>query len=192
MMNSTAVVRQRRFAAELIAGKPQRQAAIAAGVPPGGADAYARRTLQNPHFRSEFHEMLDRAGLSEEAIARIHAENLQATKMVVATQDGKITDVLEQPDYATRQRAVRDAWQLRGRVSESGRSPEQTYGSVILKVDAATYARLEKIRGAPFPPGLVGIESEEAVDQRASAPAGSTPDGAADVRPSPKPESESD
>ena len=49
--------------------------------------------------------MLDRKGLSEERIAEVHAENLAAMKVVAtATKDGQITDVLERPDYATRQR----------------------------------------------------------------------------------------
>ena len=168
-------VRQQRLAAELLQGKSKRQAALDAGVPAGGADSFAQRTLSNPRFRSEFGALLDQAGLSLEAIARVHAEILKATKVVAyATKDGQITDVLERPDYAVRQRAVSDGWRVHG-VPEERTAQGQNYGCVILQVSAETYARLERIRGAPFPPGAIEIEPEESVDQATAAPAGSTP-----------------
>ena len=89
---STALtVRERRFAAGLLGGKNQRQAAIEAGAPPGGADAFANRTLRDLKFQGAFQEMLAQAGLSEEAIVRVHAANLAAPKVVAyATKDGRI------------------------------------------------------------------------------------------------------
>ena len=64
--------------------------------------------------------MLARKGLSEEKLAEIHAENLKATKTIVATHDGKITDKLKVPDYPARQRAVDSGWDLYRR-----RKPEE-------------------------------------------------------------------
>ena len=115
--HSTALtVRQRRFMAGLAEGKTQREAAVEAGVPPGGADSFAQRSLNNEQFQECFKGLLDRVGLSEAQIAQVHSENLRATKVVAtATRDGAITDILEVPDYPTRQRAVQAAWALLGR-----------------------------------------------------------------------------
>jgi hypothetical protein len=114
----------------------------------------------------------------------VHAENLEATKIgAYSTKDGRITDALEVPDYAVRQRAVSDAWRVHG-VPEERTAQEPNHGCVILKVDAATYARLERIRGAPFPPGTpIEIESEEPVDQGTAAPNSSRPTEEAPVVP---------
>ena len=118
--HSTALtVQQRHFATGLLEGKSKRQAAIDAGVPPGGADSYAQRVMNNGRFQESFRDLLARKGLSEERIAETHAANLEAKKVVaVATQNGKVTDVVEHPDYAVRQRAADSAWELYGRKKE--------------------------------------------------------------------------
>ena len=104
------------FAAGLLAGKSQREAAISAGVAPGGADSFAQRTLKDERFRNTFHQMLGRQGLSEERIASTHREQLEATRTIHATRDGQITDTMEVPDNQARMNAVRVAWQLYERI----------------------------------------------------------------------------
>jgi phage terminase small subunit len=142
-------VRQRRFAAELAQGKTQRQAALDAGSTPGGADDFAQRTLKNPQFQESFAQLLDRMGLSDQRLAEIHAENLQATKVVAVGRNmqGAITEVLEKPDFSTRQRAVKDAWVLRGRMSPSGEEGGQPLQINIL---LATARKIEKLVGRPI------------------------------------------
>ena len=108
--------RQRRFAAGLIAGESQRQAAISAGVVPGGADSFAQRTLKSERFRDTFHQMLGRQGLTEDHIASTHREQLEATRTIHATRDGQITDTMEVPDNQARMNAVKVAWQLYERI----------------------------------------------------------------------------
>lgn len=114
--------RRRRFAKALLEGKTQRAAALEAAdsaeITEHSADVWANRTLKDATFRKAFREMLRGAGLGEEDLARVHAENLRATKIAAtATRDGKITDSLKVPDFATRQRAVDDAWRLHERLA---------------------------------------------------------------------------
>ena len=116
-------IRQRRFAKGLAEGKTQKQAAIEAapsGTATGNAlEQWASRTVRDPKFQKGFRQILDEAGLSDADIARVHRENLNATRIAAtATMEGKITDVLEVPDYATRQRAVADAYRVRGRMKD--------------------------------------------------------------------------
>jgi len=118
-------------------------AALPAKLSNSGADSYANRTLKNTKFRETFEQMLDRKGLGQERIAEVHADNLQATKVVAtATKEGQITDVLERPDYATRQRAVQSGWRILGKDSTD------EYGSanpVIIVVRAETKRKVEKL-----------------------------------------------
>src|SRR5262249_46881572 len=146
-------IRQRKFIAGRVEGKSQHQAAIDAGVPPGGADSFARRALKKEQIQNAFQELLDRAGLSEETIAQVHAENLKATKVVaVRWRDGDPDpDVVERPDYPTRQRAVNDAWRLHGRADKST-SQERPRAPIILPPPPEDLLRVEGLRGSPLPP----------------------------------------
>ncbi len=155
--------RQRRFAKGLAEGKSNRHAAMDAVLPAtlseSGADSYANRTLQNGQFRETFEKMLDRKGLSEERIAEVHAENLEATKIVAtATQNGQITDVLERPDYATRQRAVQTAYRLRGRdrFDEGGSSQP-----LILVLREETKRKAERLAGKTLDIQVRPVDEDE-------------------------------
>jgi hypothetical protein len=173
-------VRQRRFAAELAQGKTQRQAALAAGSSPGGADDFAQRTLKNPKFQDSFTELLDRMGLSDERLAEIHAENLQATKVVgiARSLSGEIKEVVERPDYSTRQRAVKDAWSLRGRLGSSdseGSGPQFNISLVY-----STAKKIEAMTGRKILP----VDFEPVEDEPApSSPEASEDDSAAPAEP---------
>ena len=154
-------VRQRRFAAELAQGKSQRQAALAAGSSPGGADDFAQRTLKNPRFQESFAQLLDRKGLSDERLAEIHAENLQATKVVAVGRNiqGTITEVLEKPDYSTRQRAVKDAWALRGRLGSN--DAEGAGPQINISIAYQTARMVERLTGRPIlPADYEAVEDE--------------------------------
>ena len=91
-------------------------------APPGrlterSADTWAARRLKNDGFRAGFKSFLEENGLGEADLTRVLRESLQATKVVAtASENGKITDVLEREDHTTRLRAVEIGWKLHGRV----------------------------------------------------------------------------
>ena len=142
--------------AGLAAGKPQRQAAIDAGVPAGGADSFAQRTLKNEQVKSTLRELLVRKDLSEENLAEAHAESLRATKVVaVRWREGdSAPDIVEAPDFATRLRAANDGWRLFG-VPEHKTAQDENDGRIIVYVTPEKKRLLEHIRGSPLPPGSV-------------------------------------
>jgi len=176
-------VRQRRFAKGLAEGKTQKQAAIEA-VPPGtatdnGLEQWGSRTVRDPKFQKGFREILDEQGLSDEDIARVHRENLSATRIAgTASDGGKITDVLERPDYAVRQRAVADAWRVRGRMKPDA-SNEPPARQPIVVLSQEDYERMKVFTGGRdlpggfeiAPPGIseavLGDAEGETVDVRA-------------------------
>ena len=138
-------VRQRKFAKGLLEGKTQKQAALDAGAPPASAETWASKEVRNPKFQSEFHRILDRQGLSEERLAEVHAQNLQATKTLVASHEGKITDQLEVPDYGVRQRAVDSGWDLHAR--RKPEEVEQPQGPTIIYITPEQKKQLEGLCG---------------------------------------------
>ena len=148
--HSTAVnVRQRRFIVGLAEGKTQRQAAVEAGVPAGGADSFAQRTLKDRNFQETFAAMLDRVGLSEERIIRALLESFEATKVVAtATRDGRVTHVVEHPDYSVRQRAVQLALDLCGRRRPS--EPVEQRPRVELHMNLHEAVLTEQLTGNPI------------------------------------------
>ena len=136
-------VRQRRFAKGLIEGKTHREAALEAAPPgkltEGSADTWASRTLKSDRFRQGFQEVLAQNGLSLTDIARVHRENLAATRIAAtSTQDGEITDALEVPDYPTRQRAVADGYRIHGKMKgdSTGEQPVNMKVVVLSQKDA--------------------------------------------------------
>ena len=156
-------VRQRLFAKGLLEGKTQKEAALEATidrpVTEGSAEHWASRTVRNPNFRNAFERMLSRAGLSEERLAMIHAENLGATKVVgwVRREDGTVEPV-ERPDYSVRQRAVDSGWDLYGR-RKIGPEPNADAPTIILTLESARNIR--RLNGGRFPSEEALREAEE-------------------------------
>ena len=143
--------RQRRFAAGLMAGKSQRQAAIDAGVAPGGADSFAQRTLKSERFRDAFHRMLDHQGLTENYIASTHRDQLEATKTIHATRDGQITDTMEVPDNSARMNAVKVAWELYDRVGpKKFEENEEAASPPIIVLTPEKRKAIEGLIGGPL------------------------------------------
>ncbi len=141
-------VRQRRFAKGLLEGKSQKEAALDAGAPPASAETWASKEVRNPKFLSEFHKILDLKGLSEEKLAQIHAENLEATRTIVATHEGKITDQLKVPDYPARQRAVDSGWDLYQRRKPA--EVEQPYAPPPIFITLEKKEAIEGLIGGPL------------------------------------------
>lgn len=173
-------VRQRKFAKGLLEGKTQKEAALDAGAPPASAETWASKEVRNPKFLSEFYRMLDLKGLSEEKLAQIHAENLKATKTIVATHEGRITDQLKVPDYPARQRAVDSGWNLHGRHKPA--EVEQPQGPTIIYITQEKKALIEGLTGEPLIDGpgfqIIDVSSQEP-DQAAPTAATLSPRGSA-------------
>jgi hypothetical protein len=166
-------VRQRKFAAELAQGKTQRQAAIEAGVPPGGASAFAQRALKSAHFQETFEQMLDRVGLSEQRLAEIHLENTQATKVVAVARSisGEVKEIVERPDYSTRQKAVADGWRLRGRIG-SGDGDGNDASPIRIQLTMETIRKVEALTGRKvLPANFEVIEDDPEPDSPTEASA---------------------
>ena len=165
-------VRQRKFAKALLEGKTQKEAALDAGAPPASAETWASKEVRNPKFLSEFHRILDLKGLSEEKLAQIHTENLEATKTIVATHEGKITDQLKVPDYPARQRAVDSGWDLYGRRKPA--EVEQPQGPTIIYVTQEKKALIEGMIGEPLIDGpgfqIIDVSPQEADEAAPTAP----------------------
>jgi hypothetical protein len=107
--------------------------------------------VRNPKFLNEFHRILDRHGLSEARLAEVHGQNLEATKTIVATHEGKITDQLEVPDYPSRQRAVDSGWDLYGR--HKPEQTEQPQGPTIIYITQEKKKAIEGMIGGPLEDG---------------------------------------
>lgn len=158
-------VRERRFARGLVDGKSQRQAALDAAEPgqltPGSADAWANRTLGNDSFANEFRKILAGEGLTEQEIARVHRENLSATKVVGWDEDadGHRSPVTH-PDYASRQRAVDKGWDLYGRGRHAGNDEGEGPHARIIVMSVEDLARTERMLGAPLDRNLIEIRGE--------------------------------
>jgi hypothetical protein len=146
-------VRQRRFVVGLAEGKSQTQAARDAGAPPKSAHVWASQAIRDPKVQESFAELLDRKGLSDERLAEIHAENLAATKVIAVGRNmqGDITAIVERPDFGVRQRAVKDAWMLRGRIGSN--EPEGAGGPTVnIALFYETAKKVEALTGRPILP----------------------------------------
>ena len=152
--------RQRRFVAGLADGKTHRQAAVDAGVPPGGADSFAQRALKDERLQETFTELLDRVGLSEERILRVLMDNLEATKVVsTIVTEGKVSDVLLHPDYAVRQRAAQLALELYGR--RRATEPEVDRPVIEYRLTLLQATQVERLTGTRI---LNDEQQQQAID----------------------------
>ena len=168
---SNLTPRQRRFAKGLLEGKSKRAAALesvdAEVITPRMADSWAQGQMKKPEFQSAFRNLLHLSGLSEERLAMIHSENLSATKVVAtATKNGEITDVLERPDYSTRQRAVDAGWKLHGR--DSAEKPEDQSPPKVHWATIRWQREFERTSGGPITAiaGAVIFEQDGDLEQQ--------------------------
>ena len=169
-------VRQRKFAKGLLEGQTQKQAALDA-MPAGemsetAAEKWASRTVRDVRFQNEFQRMLARKGLSEEKLAEVHSQNLAATRTIVATHDGKITDQLKVPDYPARQRAVDAGWDLYGR--RKPEEVEQPQGPTIIYISQEKREAIEGLIGGPLLDGpgftVIDVAPQEPDEAAPTAP----------------------
>jgi len=73
-------VRVKKFAAAIVAGKNQAEAARIAGVPPRSAPQAGHRLAQSPEVQSEIKRLLTKAGLGDDRIVSELKEGLATTK----------------------------------------------------------------------------------------------------------------
>jgi len=177
-------VRERRFVRGLIEGKSQRQAALDAIKPgqitPESASQWANKALNKPRVLTAFQELLIKHGLTEDRLIQTHLENLQATKVVAtATENGKVTEIVERPDYRARQMAVRDGYRLWDRLEKKDvEEPPQPRMHVTLTLKRAQW--ISQISRTPIEDTISEIRFIDG-DQ----PDGSEPPAPIEVEPGP-------
>ena len=106
----------------------------------------ARQRRASPMKQAGFKSFLEENGLGEADLTRVLRDSLQATKVVAtASENGKITDVLEREDHTTRLRAVEIGWKLHGRVGP-GSNNEQPVApmKVVVLSQKAAVSRAEQ------------------------------------------------
>jgi hypothetical protein len=114
--------RDRKLIKKLAAGKPKRKSAIEVGFPPKGAHVSVSRKLKDATFVDALDKALEKAGLSDDNLAKKHAELLHAQKTVSAVS-GKdagagTVDFVDVPDYQTQAKALDMAYKVKGKYVE--------------------------------------------------------------------------
>ena len=88
-------------------------------------------------------------------------------KTIVATHRGQITDTIEVPDHATRQRAVRDGWDVRGRLKRP--DAEQGLAPIIVNLTIEQKEQIEGLTGRPLKVDCYTIVDPDGERQAAEA-----------------------
>ena len=125
-----------------------------------------------------FQELLEQHGLTEERLIQTHVESLHAMKVVAtATENGKVTDIVERPDYRARQAAVRDGYRLWDRLEKHNQEePPAPHPIITLSVERAKW--VAKVANRPLEDfvgkiEIVDPEDENTSDERKALPAAS-------------------
>ncbi len=105
-----ATLKQKQVAKNLVEkGSSVSQAMINAGYSPRTARAPSKVTKSKG-----FRELLDQMGVSDEKLAKVLNEGLEATKVVVMGKESKEAFVDIQPDHPTRHKFLETGLKLKG------------------------------------------------------------------------------
>jgi len=96
-------VRQQKFVTGYLEGKPITAAATDAGYAPTTAARGATELLKSPRVRSVIQQAMEKAGITDDRLATVINEGLEATKATHIVIKGQIHTV-ESPDWAARHR----------------------------------------------------------------------------------------
>lgn len=117
------------------------QAGIIAGYSPPSASAIVSKKLADPDFKRELQEMMDKAGLSKEAIIRKVAEGAEATKKQHLVIDGEIKTV-EDTDFEQRGKYLDRARKIRGDMGDaSGEEAKGGTAAIFIALEVAVRDR---------------------------------------------------
>ena len=140
--NRKLTTRERKLLKNLMdPTKTNGQAGIDAGYSPPSASAIVSQKLANPDFKRELEEMMDKAGLSKEAIIRKVAEGAEATKKQHLVIDGEIKTV-EDTDFEQRGKYLDRARKIRGDMGEaSGEEAKGGTAAIFIALEVAVRDR---------------------------------------------------
>ncbi|KKK83497.1 hypothetical protein LCGC14_2792760, partial [marine sediment metagenome] len=149
-------IKERSFARKLVKGADKRDAAQEIGK----STRWAIKTMESPNFKSYLFRLLQNAGLTEEFVLEEHKNQIKATRTIVATHKGDITDTMEVPDNAARMTAIRTAHELYGHIggtAESAGAP-----SININLTVREKEQIEGLVGRPLNVNVIPVEAIEA------------------------------
>jgi hypothetical protein len=108
-------IRQRKLIKLTVEGKKRKEAGIEAGFSPKTAESQASQTLAKPNVREAFLAAMDKAGITDDRLAKVMDEGLKANRAVVGTDaTGKTMDFMDVPDHSTRHKFFDSATKIKG------------------------------------------------------------------------------
>jgi len=110
---------------------------VKAGYSPSTANQRSDLVLKNPVIQQTMAQVLDKAGLSDDAIAVKLHELAQATKKTYFSRYGRVTDERTDPDRATQLAAVALTSKIKGIIID--KSMNLNINSEISPVDLGHY-----------------------------------------------------
>lgn len=112
-------LKQRKFVAGYLEGKPMVQAAAEAGYAASTGARGATELLRSPKVRTAIQEALEKAGVTDERLYAIINEGLGATRTAYIIHEGQIK-TLASPDWAMRHRFVDTVLKLKSVYPSTG------------------------------------------------------------------------
>jgi hypothetical protein len=144
---SRAVVKMRRkqIIKDILAGKTQQEAGIAAGLSPKSARSQVSQIIANPNVRDALIAAMERAGMSDDYIAAQHRQLIEGTKVISATviapgsgadlkdANSMTKDFIEVPDLAAKAKGIEMAYKLRGGFTEKHEVDVKRHVTVVIR-----------------------------------------------------------
>ena len=128
--------RTRIMAKSVLSGKSETQAALDAGYSPASAQNVGK-ILENPLIKKTYCQILDAAGATDEACAKVVFDAMNATRTVSCVSgkdaDSGTVDFVDVDDHPTRLRAVDMVHKVRGRYVETKKIVGPDGGPVQVK-----------------------------------------------------------
>jgi hypothetical protein len=118
---SRAVVKMRRkqIIKDILAGKTQQEAGIAAGFSPKSARSQVAQILANPNVKDALIQEMEKIGMTDDYLAAHHRQLIEGKKLIPARgSDSETGPYFEVPDNQARARGLELAYRLMGRFSD--------------------------------------------------------------------------
>ena len=122
--------RAKKIVKALLDGKTETEAVKCAGYSPAYANSGKHVIMNNPVILKTIREIYERAGITDDYLARKNEELLNAREMKFFQEKGIVTDSREVDDNGTRLGALKLAHQLKGNLVEK----TQEMGELVIKV----------------------------------------------------------
>lgn len=111
-------VKQKKLLKGVMEGKSRKQAAISAGYSPASAHSTATLTLNNSKVKTAFQNMLDKAGLTDDALAKKFQELVTAKETKFFQKDGVVVETRDVEAIETQRKTAEFVAKLKGHLVE--------------------------------------------------------------------------